>query len=250
MADRFYCPEAAQHAATGQAFPMVGDEGRHLTRVRRVEPGEAVEVFDGLGFATAAEVVEVGKDRALLRPVGPPLPDREPAVDLTLATAVPKGERFDWLVEKATELGVTRLVPLLTERSTVDPRDAKIDRLRRTVVEASKQCGRNRLMVIDGPTPWADLLAGTGPDVVKLTAHPGRRKFAAWPGPRPGGAAVVAVGPEGGFTEPEVEAALAAGWVPVSLGATLLRIETAGLAASARLLALAESATEGEGWDA
>lgn len=250
MADRFYCPEAAKHAGAGQAFPLDGDEGRHLSRVRRVEPGETVELFDGLGFATAAEVVEVGKDRALLRAVGSPLPDREPALGLTLATAVPKGERFDWLVEKATELGVARLVPLLTERSAVDPRDAKIDRLRRTVIEASKQCGRNRLMVIDRPTPWAELLAGTPPDAVKLTAHPGRRKFAAWPGPRPGGSAVVAVGPEGGFTEPEVEAALAAGWVPVSLGATLLRIETAGLAASARLLALAESAVEGEGWDA
>jgi 16S rRNA (uracil1498-N3)-methyltransferase len=251
MAERFYCPDASAHAGAGRALELVGDEARHLRKVLRVEVGAFVEVFDGNGFATRAEVVSMEKDRVELKAEGPPLPGREPLVQITLATAVPKGERLDWLVEKATELGVSRLVPLLTERSVVDPREGKLDRLRRAVIEASKQCGRNRLMEIDRPTPWADLLIVTGEDDVRLTAHPGRRRFAAWPLPRAGKPVVVAVGPEGGFTDSEIEAARAAGWVAVGLGAPLLRIETAGIAACARVLALAESGIEeGEGWDA
>ena len=110
-----------------------------------------------------AEVTAQGKDWVDLRVVGDPLPDRVAPCRVTLATAVPKGDRFDWLVEKATELGVDRVVPIVTERSVVDPRATKLDRLRRLIVEASKQCGRNRLMVLEQPCP----------------GRPG------WPSPRP-----------------------------------------------------------------
>ena len=87
-----------------------------------------------------------------------PLPERRPPFPLVLASAVPKGDRFDWLVEKATELGVERLIPLVTERSVVEPGPAKLTRLRRTIIEASKQCRRNRLMVLDPPTRWTELV--------------------------------------------------------------------------------------------
>ncbi len=247
MSERFYCPDAATCA--GDRLTLGGDEARHLGRVLRAGVGEEVEVFDGLGFATRAEVVEIGKDRVELRPVGQPLPDREAPVHLTLATAVPKGDRFDWLVEKATELGVARLVPLRTERSVVDPRGAKLERLRHVVVEASKQCGRNRLMAIESPTSWGELLGRVGRNTVRLVAHPGGLPFAGWPQPPRGGSAVVAVGPEGGFTDAEIEAARAAGWGKLGLGATLLRVETAGLTAVARVMAGQESEIEGEGWD-
>src|SRR5262249_5827936 len=119
MAERCYCADAASH--TGGRLLLDGDEAHHLARVRRVATGEVVEVFDGKGFATRAEVIAVGKRQVELRPVGPPLPSREPGVRVTLASAFPKGERADWLVEKATELGVGRLVPLVCERSVVDP---------------------------------------------------------------------------------------------------------------------------------
>lgn len=246
MPERFYLPEQYQ---PGQLLELRGDEAHHLARVRRIEVGQLVELFDGLGHATAAQVIELDKHLVKLQPLGDPLPDRDPAAQITLATAVPKGDRFDWLVEKATELGVARLVPLITERSVVDPRDRKLERLSRAVIESSKQCGRNRLMTIDPVTPWPTFIMSLA-DPIRLIAHPGRRKFAAWPLPSPGGEASIAIGPEGGFTDAEIEAAAAAGWVSVSLGATLLRVETAGIAASARLLALAESAIEGEGWDA
>ena len=233
VADRFYCPELSK----SEQITLAGEEARHLARVRRLGPGDVAEVFDGRGFATRAYVVGVGRDRVELRAIAGPLPDRLAACRLTLATAVPKGERFDWLVEKATELGVERLIPIVTERSVVDPRAAKLDRLRRVIVEAAKQCGRNRLMELDPPTPWSALLAEPD-ETSRWIAHPHGGTPGYGPRPRRGGQALLAVGPEGGFTEGEVAAARAAGWQTISLGATLLRIETAGLAGCSMLLAL------------
>ena len=239
MADRYYCPEPP----TNGWFALEDDEARHLVRVRRVQVGEVVEVFDGRGFATRAEVVALGRDRVELAAVGGPLADRVAACRLTLATAVPKGERFDWLVEKATELGVTRLVPIVAERSVVGPRAAKLDRLRRLVVEASKQCGRNRLMELDRPVPWVDF-ARQSDERPRLLAHPGGLPAPAWPRARRFGAVTLAVGPEGGFTDAEVETARALGWAAIGLGATLLRIETAALAGCSAILALCEGTDE------
>jgi 16S rRNA (uracil1498-N3)-methyltransferase len=239
LADRFYCPELSK---TGQ-LALEGDEAKHLARVRRLGPGDVVEVFDGRGFATRAEVTRIGRDRVELQTIGEPLPDRSPTCRLTLATAVPKGERFDWLVEKATEMGVERLVPIITERSVVDPSAAKLDRLRRVIVEASKQCGRNRLMMLDQPCAWYAFLS-MPEGMSRFLAHPDGLPPSTWPKPRLGGPATLAIGPEGGFTDAEVDQARAAGWSVVSLGASLLRIETAGLAGCAMLLALCEGPDE------
>jgi 16S rRNA (uracil1498-N3)-methyltransferase len=235
VAERFYCPEASGR----NHITLRGDEARHLSRVRRLGPGDVVEVFDGKGFAVRARVTDAGADRVELEPVGDGLPDRTPPCRLTLATAVPKGERLDWLVEKATELGVERLVPIVTERSVVEPRQTKLGRLHRVIIEASKQCGRNKLMELDSParwTPWAT----AQPTGLRLLAHPGSAPLAASTKPARGEGVTLAVGPEGGFTELEVEAARAAGWRPVGLGPTLLRVETAALAGAAILLALCE----------
>lgn len=241
MAERFFCPDASPEATR---VALEGDEARHLAKVRRVKEGEIVELFNGKGLAFHAQVVSVQKDRVLLRQGGPPLPDRIVPVSLTLATAVPKGDRFDWLIEKATELGVTRLVPIVTERSVVDPRMAKLDRLRRNVIEASKQCGRNRLMQIESTIPWKDFLKLPienawlcDPSGSRLPNHAAMRGEAT---------SCVAVGPEGGFTEGEIAAARASGWTVLSLGATLLRIETAGIVACARVLAIADLESLGE----
>ena len=103
--------------------------------------------------------------------VGEPIPERVPAFELVLASAVPKADRFDWLVEKATELGVARVIPLITERSVVEPGASKISRLERTIIEASKQCGRARLMVIDSPTRWTAVV-GSFADSAQFLADP------------------------------------------------------------------------------
>ncbi|HEV3164851.1 MAG TPA: RsmE family RNA methyltransferase [Isosphaeraceae bacterium] len=238
MADRFYCPD---RGVEGQVT-LSGDEAHHLARVRRVGPGMVVELFDGRGWASLAEVCLVERDRVELALVGEPLPDRAAPVKLTLATAVPKGDRFDWLVEKATELGVARLVPVITERSVVDPRGAKLERLRRVVVEAAKQCGRNVLMDLERPVPWPDYL-GNEPAPLRLLAHPGGLPSLDWPDIESGQAVALGIGPEGGFTESEVEAASASGWKAVCLGCTLLRVETAGLAGAAAIFASVRGGT-------
>ena len=116
VSQRFYCPDPPRDGR----FRLPADEVRHLTRVCRFAPGDRVEIFDGKGFATSALITEVGKDQAVLVAEGPPLQELAPPCPLTLATAIPKGDRFDWLVEKATELGVARLIPLITEHSVVD----------------------------------------------------------------------------------------------------------------------------------
>ena len=233
MPDRFYCAGFR----LGQPAAIEGDEARHLARVRRVAVGAEVEIFDGRGGAATAEVVRIGRDRVDLLPRhavagSPPTP-----ISVTLATAIPKGDRFDWLIEKATELGVARVVPLVTERSTVDPRSAKLDRLRRAIIEACKQCRRDTLMILDEPEPWTDWLH-RGPSAAsrRWIAHPGGRTDWATT-PLVGGVEIVAaIGPEGGFTAHEITSAQAAGWEAVHLTATILRVETAALAIAASLL--------------
>lgn len=232
MADRFYLPDPPE---AGRAT-LVGGEAHHLARVRRVEVGQIVEVFDGRGWASRARVGSIHKDRVDLEVVGDPLPDRTPSCRVTLATAVPKGDRFDWLIEKATELGVGRLVAVVAERSAVDPRAAKLDRLRRHVIEAAKQSGRNRLMALEGPVPLDDYLRSESA-ASRFVAHPGGGLPSRWPAA--GEAAAVAIGPEGGLTERELDLAREAGWGPIGLGPATLRIETAGIVGCAVILSRA-----------
>jgi 16S rRNA (uracil1498-N3)-methyltransferase len=240
--ERFFCPIPAKDGR----LRLEGDEFVHLRRVRRLGPRTVVEVFDGRGWASRAEVTELGREWVELGVLGEPLPDRVAARRVTLGTAVPKGERFDWLVEKATELGVECLVPIITERSVVDPRAAKLERLRRLIVEASKQCGRNRLMVLEQPIGWERWLKEPSPGASRLVAHPGGLPPGAWAKATAGGEAALAVGPEGGFTADEITDAQAAGWEIASLGATVLRVETAALAGCAAILALATPANDGD----
>ena len=238
MPDRFFCPDSP---VDGRLL-LIGDEARHLIKVRRVAVGEVVELFDGRGTACRAEVRELGRDRAELTFVERIEPRETSPCSLTLATAVPKGERFDWLVEKATELGVARLVPLMTERSTVDPRSAKLDRLRRTVVEASKQSRRDLLMEL-APGATFDALIRARRDDLRLIAHPGGVGIALALREGSRRSTTLAIGPERGFTEDEVDRARSEGWVVVGLGSTVLRIETAAIAGCSTILVLADVAS-------
>ncbi len=239
MAERFYCPDLRSRS------PMVltGDEAHHLARVRRIEVGQTIELFDGLSEdAVLAEIQEISSKRVVALATSPPRPGRHPAVNLTLAVAFPKGERLDWLVEKAVEIGVSTLQPILAGRSVVDPRPAKLDRLRRHVIEASKQCGRNRLMAIQDPVRWLDWIPVCG-DSLRLLAHPGGIRQGQWPNWPPESHLTLAVGPEGGFTDAEVEAARLARWIPIDIAPTILRIETAALVGSALIINHAQSET-------
>jgi 16S rRNA (uracil1498-N3)-methyltransferase len=192
---RFYCPDPPLNGR----LLLNADESRHLTRVCRLGVGDGIEIFDGRGFAAVAVVLSDGAGRVQIRQEGDWLPEATPPFLLTLATAVPKGDRFDWLIEKATELGVDRLIPLLTDRSVVDPRGSKLDRLRRSIIEASKQCRRARLMVLDEPIEWAKLIAKF-PQATRFLGDPEGVSQQFWPSIPRGGSVVLAVGPEGVLT--------------------------------------------------
>jgi 16S rRNA (uracil1498-N3)-methyltransferase len=228
---RFYSPDPPRDGK----LHLLADEARHLSRVCRFGVGDVVEVFDGNGGASRAQVVKIDNDRVELTVVGAAMPDRPAPLRLTLASAVPKGDRFDWLVEKATELGIERMIPIVTERSVVTPGDPKLERLRRAIVEASKQCGRNQLMVLEPLSRWEHLV-GTCPGAIKLVADPTGIPPRRWPGITPRRLVVLAIGPEGGFTDQERQIADQMGWIAISLSVNTLRIETAGLAGCAALL--------------
>jgi 16S rRNA (uracil1498-N3)-methyltransferase len=158
----------------------------------------------------------------------------ESSREVLLASAPPKGDRLRWLVEKATELGVARLVLLKTQHTIVEPGLSRLERIRATVIEACKQSGRNRLMAVEGPVEWQPFLdmavRGRPAFMADPSGDPVRRALDSLDRDRP---IVLAVGPEGGFTAAELEQGQAAGAALVSLGARVLRIETAALALAA-----------------
>jgi 16S rRNA (uracil1498-N3)-methyltransferase len=228
MADRFYTD---QPLGAGE-LTLDGPEAHHMTAVRRFAAGDAVTLFNGDGREYPAVIVEAGKRAVTLRVMDGFDRSRELGFAITIAVAMPKGDRGEFLVEKLTELGVARVVPLVTERSVVNPKDARVEKLRRVVVEACKQCGRNVLMDVDAPETWVELLKREWP-AARTVLHTATDAVA-WSRPKMG-ASIVAVGPEGGFTDRELDAARDAGWVTASLGHTILRIETAAIAAATLL---------------
>ncbi|MBR5627259.1 MAG: 16S rRNA (uracil(1498)-N(3))-methyltransferase, partial [Thermoguttaceae bacterium] len=147
MSEHYYISELRELLAEGKAI-LTGDECQHLTRVMRRKTGDEVLLFDGSGREFVGVLETVDKDRAELTIKETRQIFNEPGIDLTMAVALPKGERQKWLIEKLTELGVRRYIPLAVERADIKF-DANVHkRLQRQVIEASKQCGRLRLMEI------------------------------------------------------------------------------------------------------
>lgn len=248
MSQRFFCNESL----TQDQVQLDDQEAHHLIHVMRLAVGEEVLLFDGSGLECLARIEKIGRRDVQLAVLSRETIDRELPFSLTLAVALPKGDRQKWLVEKAVELGVTRLIPLVTERSVAQPVGKALARLRRAVIEASKQCRRNRLMEIAEPETCLSLLERpAGDSRIALLAHPDSTGKAVTVGQlasRLGGSSelggsdvIVGVGPEGGFSEDEVQAAIDAGWQPLDLGQRILRIETAALAIAAQLVGLANS---------
>ncbi len=231
MTDRYF----SETPVSEDRALLVGPEAHHLTHVMRAKPGAQVVLFDGSGAEFVARVEQVGRSEVRLAVLSRQEVDRELPLELTLGVALPKGDRQRWLVEKAVELGVGRIVPLLTARSVARPAPQSLKRLRRTVIETSKQCGRNRLLEIAQPRPWADYVADAGDAPCRLLAQPHGQQTGVDPLSAADleGPVFLAVGPEGGFTDEEVSLAVAAGWRTIDLGPRILRIETAAILLSA-----------------
>jgi 16S rRNA (uracil1498-N3)-methyltransferase len=211
---------------------LVGAEAHHLATVCRLRPGAQVCLFNGDGREYPAEVEDVSRRNVRLRVLRCETSARERKARLDVAAPLPKGDRAPFLIEKLTELGVTAFVPLLSAQSVITPGEGKLDKLERHVIEASKQCGRNVLMSIEAPADWADYLKRSDLPARRLLAHPGGMPVAAWSGtmPQQEEAVAIAIGPEGGFRDEEVDRGKAAGWSVVSLGPRILRVETAAIA--------------------
>jgi 16S rRNA (uracil1498-N3)-methyltransferase len=221
------------------AATLAGAEAHHLARVMRAQVGDLVNLFDGSGAEFLARIERITKSGVEFCIEERREVDRELPFGLTLAVALPKGDRQRWLVEKAVELGVSRLIPVVTTRGVADGR-AAIERLLRAVIEASKQCGRNRLMEVASRQDWSDIVvAPCEGNCTRLIAHPAD---AAQPigldtsSDQRSGEIIVAVGPEGGWTEQEVALARDNGWRFVDLGPRILRVETAAIALASAIV--------------
>ncbi len=225
---RFLLPAEVWHTDPA----LTGDEARHLSQVLRIKPGETITVFDGHGSRAEAEALTVSRDHVSLKLIKESCPS-PPCPAITLVQAIPKGKNMDIIVQKAVELGIAKIQPLVTRNTIVQPGEGKSDKWRRNALEACKQCGQDTLPQIADPLPFerwlatqteapclkiiASLASGAKPLREVLHAHPGTT------------AATLLVGPEGDFTPEETAAALAAGFLPVSLGDIVLRVETATL---------------------
>jgi 16S rRNA (uracil1498-N3)-methyltransferase len=222
MAERFY----VNRALAAGPIALQGPEAHHLATVCRLRPGDRVCLFNGDGREYPAEIIAVARRSVELQVLTVEERRRELGFRLEVAAPLPKGDRAQFLLEKLTELGATVFVPLQTERSVVHPRETKLEKLQRYVIEASKQCGRNVLLRVEGLTNWESYCRRADLPELRILAHP-----CAASEMRPSRCDVaVAVGPEGGFAENEVALARAAGWRPVGLGPRILRVETAALA--------------------
>lgn len=212
------------------------DEAHHLRRVLRLRPGMTVCVFDGLGNEYVCQVEGFDRSRAQLKIVERTQPAVESPLSITLAQGLAKGEKLDLIIQKATELGVRRLVPLITAHTassgirTVSPE--RLERWKRIALEATKQSGRTRLTEIAEPVQWGRFLAAL-PQPALLFSQRGGCRLSDLPSPWRNGRPSVCllIGPEGGWQESEIEAARAAGAVAVSLGPRILRTETAAIVA-------------------
>ena len=241
---RFYAPPEA-FAPDVKSATLSTEETRHLRDVLRLKHGDEVYVFDGAGHEFRGEVLSISRDStdvAVIEEVEPARP--ESPLDLALAVALLKGEKFDLVVQKATELGVTSLIPIITSRADVkiksdDDSERRVSRWQRIALEATKQCGRARLMKIEAPISFAQLINQPA------KAGEARFMFAEREGvsfetalqdlPNRPDKVTALIGSEGGFSDEEIAQARDSGWKIVTLGGRIMRAETAAIAIAALL---------------
>jgi 16S rRNA (uracil1498-N3)-methyltransferase len=239
---RFFAPDLSPD----REFVLPADEAHHLTRVLRARAGDEIAVFDGRGREYRARIESAARDRVLLRTLEPlPVP-APPRVAVTLVQAVLKGRSMDDVVRDATMMGVTSIVPVLTEHTDVKPavvmREGSLERWERIALASVKQCRRATVPAIAPPRAFSDALAALNAPVKLLLAEPSlavhTRSFReAFAGEIPDRVELM-IGPEGGWSPREVDAAVAAGCLPVSLGTFTIRAESMPVAALGAILAV------------
>jgi 16S rRNA (uracil1498-N3)-methyltransferase len=221
---------------------VTGDDAHHITNVMRARVGDSIIVSDGASREALATISDMGKNRVVAA-IAEMLPmSAEPAIYVTIAQSLPKGDKMETIIQKGTEIGAVRFIPFISERTVVQY-DAKkeskrLERWAKIAKEAAEQAHRNRVPAVEAPLKWNELLQSVGKadaaffcyekEAGTMLKQQLRRAIAARGGAE-GMNVLLIVGPEGGFSEREAREAEAAGCVPVLLGARILRTETAGM---------------------
>ena len=232
---RFYCSEPLAVGAT-IALP---EAVAHHVHVVRLQPGDELCLFDGNGGQYRALLASVEKRRASATIVGHDPREVELPYQVTLAQALPEGTKMDWIIEKAVELGVSAIQPLAAGRCVVrlsaERAGKKQDHWQAVIVAASEQSGRNRLAKLGELTDFERWIGGADMSRCILLTPRATQSLAEWTRATPPQAVSLMIGPEGGYTQQEEDAAVARGAIALSMGPRILRTETAGLAALAAI---------------
>jgi 16S rRNA (uracil1498-N3)-methyltransferase len=238
---RFFVPN---RLGNGSEVRLPPDAAHHAARVLRLAPGQAVTLFDGRGGEFEAQIIRIDRDEVAVKTAGHVAVERESPLTITLAQGLSSGERMDFTLQKAVELGVSAIQPLATERSVVKLSEERAARRtehwRSLVIAACEQCGRNRVPEVGKPCgfrEWLSNLPNPAPDgEARLLLSPhAADSLRAMPAPQ--GPVILLAGPEGGLAPAEAELAQSRGFRPVRLGPRVLRTETAALAALAAMQA-------------
>jgi 16S rRNA (uracil1498-N3)-methyltransferase len=222
---------------------ITGDQARYLTSVLRVKPGNPLTIFDGLGFKYSCRIIKCHKKEVIVEKLKKERYSSESSISITLAQGIAKGDKMDLIIQKSTELGVNKIIPLITERAQVRHTN-KLDRWKKIALSASQQSGRDKIPEIEGPVDFREFLSRQFPLLEKgekggffnsgiifseekkernlkgvLSAFKNAQQL------------TLLVGPEGGFSKEEVTAAVENGFIEASLGPRILRTETAPITA-------------------
>jgi len=229
---RFYVPNPSIQDGL---LRIEGEEVKHIRKVLRLKAGDKIIVFDGLGKEYEGAILEEKPSSVLVKVDNIFFPQKDSPLEITLAQSLLKGEKMDFLIQKATELGVKEIIPFLSSRSVpLLERSRRLERHRRwerIAVEASKQCGRGVVPKIDSLKDYSEMLQIGSPDGLRLILweREGIKLKEVLERSEEKAKIFFVVGPEGGFSQEEVDEAEKSGFIPVILGRRVLRAETASL---------------------
>ena len=237
---RFFIPTT--QIKENQVF-LIGEDQHHLVKVLRKKPGDRIAVLNGKGEEYDVEIKEINSEFVVGQILGTTCKSSEPKVKITLVQSLPKSDKFDWIIQKNTELGVSRFIPVISERSTIKLDQAtaikKVERWRKIIQTAAEQSGRGITPELTAVWSWKQLLAEL-PKTLVVIPWEGEQesslKLILKSQPDPAPEVTVLIGPEGGFSLKEIAAAKEQGAQPVTLGPRIFRTETAGLVAATAIL--------------
>ncbi|PWB55431.1 MAG: 16S rRNA (uracil(1498)-N(3))-methyltransferase [Nitrosomonadales bacterium] len=235
---RFYCP---LRLGRGQTLDLPPDAAHHAAKVLRMEAGHEVALFSGEGGEYTATITHISKNSVTVKTTAFHERERESPLAVTLAQAISSGDKMDYTLQKAVELGITHIQPLSSERSVVklagERADKRVRHWQQVVISACEQCGRNRVPEVAPIQPLLHWLGNLPPDALHLMLAPDAQHSLGGL-PAPAVPVTLLIGPEGGLSPSEIRAAESRGFTPVRLGPRVLRTETAALAALAAMQTL------------